>query len=54
MVRFCIFGAGQMGKRHARTLAEHPKAMIHSVCDLLLDAAADMAAQYGARSRTRQ
>ena len=48
MVRFCIFGAGQMGKRHARTLAEHPKATIHSVCDLLPGAAADLAAQHGA------
>ena len=48
MVRFCIFGAGQMGRRHARTLAEHPKAEVHSVCDLLADAAADLAGRHGA------
>ena len=48
MVRFCIFGAGQMGNRHARTLAEHPKAAVHSVCDLLADAAADLAGRHGA------
>lgn len=48
MVRFCIFGAGQMGNRHARTLAEHPKAEVHSVCDLLPDAAAELAGRHGA------
>ncbi len=48
MVRFCIFGAGQMGKRHARTLAEHPKAEIHSVYDLLPEAAAELAGRHGA------
>ncbi|MCY4079886.1 MAG: Gfo/Idh/MocA family oxidoreductase [Caldilineaceae bacterium] len=48
MVRFCIFGAGQMGNRHARTLAEHPKAEIHSVYDLLPEAAADLAGRHGA------
>ena len=48
MVRFCIFGAGQMGNRHARTLVEHPKAEVHSVCDLLPDAAADLAGRLGA------
>ena len=47
MVRFCIFGAGQMGQRHARTLAEHPKAEVYSVCDLLPDAAADLAGRHG-------
>ena len=50
MVRFCIFGAGQMGKRHARTLAEHPNATVHSVCDLLPHAADGLAAQYGAQA----
>ena len=48
MVRFCIFGAGQMGNRHARTLAEHPKAEVHSVCDLLQDAASGLAGRLGA------
>ena len=48
MVRFCIFGAGQMGQRHARTLAEHPKAAVYSVCDLLPEAAADLAGRHGA------
>ncbi len=48
MVRFCIFGAGQMGKRHARTLAEHPNASVRSVCDLLPTAAATLAAQHDA------
>ncbi len=48
MVRFCIFGAGQMGNRHARTLAEHPKAEVHSVCDLLPDAAAGLAGRHRA------
>ena len=37
-----------MGRRHARTLAEHPKAEVHSVCDLLPDAAADLAGRHGA------
>ena len=50
MVRFCIFGAGQMGKRHAAVLAQHPNAAIHSVCDLLPDAAAGLAAQYRAKA----
>ena len=48
MVRFCVFGAGQMGERHARTLAEHPSASVYSVCDLLPSAAAALAAQHGA------
>lgn len=48
MVRFCIFGAGQMGNRHARTLAEHPKAEIHSVYDLLPEAAAELAGRHSA------
>jgi myo-inositol 2-dehydrogenase/D-chiro-inositol 1-dehydrogenase len=48
MLRFCIFGAGQMGKVHARNIAASPKASIRYVVDIIPQAAEELAAKYSA------
>jgi len=46
MLRFSIFGAGQMGDVHARMIAENPNGKVHSVVDA--NAARRLADEYGA------
>jgi myo-inositol 2-dehydrogenase/D-chiro-inositol 1-dehydrogenase len=48
MLRFCIFGAGQMGQVHARTIAENPGGTVHSVVDVDAEAAQRLADAFGA------
>ncbi|WP_408068540.1 inositol 2-dehydrogenase [Vineibacter terrae] len=47
---FCIFGAGRIGKLHARNIAAHPRARIKYVVDPVARAAAVLARQVGART----
>ena len=49
MLRFAIFGAGQMGRVHARSIAGDPNALLHSVVDISDEAAQNLATQYGAK-----
>jgi myo-inositol 2-dehydrogenase/D-chiro-inositol 1-dehydrogenase len=48
MVRFCIFGAGRMGRLHARTISKNPKASLCYVIDVVPEAATSLASTYGA------
>ncbi len=47
---FCIFGAGRIGKLHARNVANHPRARVKYVVDPASNAADDLASQIGARA----
>ena len=49
MVRFGVIGAGRVGKVHSKIIAANPKAKLASIADALPQAAADLAAQYGAK-----
>ena len=48
MIRFGVIGAGRIGKVHAKTIASNPKAKLAYIADAMPQAAADLAAQYGA------
>ena len=48
MLRFCVFGAGQMGNLHAQVIADNPKGKVHSVVDAYADAAKRLADKHGA------
>jgi myo-inositol 2-dehydrogenase/D-chiro-inositol 1-dehydrogenase len=45
---FCVFGAGRIGKLHARNLAHHPRACVKCIVDPIARAAADLARDVGA------
>ena len=47
---FCVFGAGRIGKLHARNVAAHPRARVKYIVDPVARAAADLARQIGART----
>jgi myo-inositol 2-dehydrogenase/D-chiro-inositol 1-dehydrogenase len=47
-LNFCVFGAGRIGKMHARNLAAHPRARVTYVVDPIARAAADLAREIGA------
>ncbi len=49
MLRFGILGAGRIGKVHARTIAASGKAKVAYLADAMPKAAADLAAEVGAR-----
>ncbi len=49
MVKFAIFGAGFIGKVHAKNIANHPKASLAYVYDVNPDAARQFSEQYGAQ-----
>jgi len=48
MLSFCLFGAGRIGTLHAGNIAAHPGARLRSVVDVVPEAAARLAARYGA------
>ena len=50
MVAFAVLGCGRIGRMHARNLARHPRAELISVYDIAAGAAADTAAELGARA----
>ncbi|QPC86173.1 inositol 2-dehydrogenase [Mesorhizobium sp. NBSH29] len=50
MLRFGILGAGRIGKVHARSLRDSGRASVTCVSDALPDAAAQLAAEVGART----
>jgi len=52
MIRFGVIGAGRIGKVHAKTIASNPKAKLAYIADAMPQAAADLAAQYGAKVAT--
>src|SRR5260370_37138365 len=47
-LNFCVFGAGRIGKLHARNLAAHPRARVKTIVDPIASAAADLAREIGA------
>src|SRR6266545_2796757 len=49
MTDFVLFGAGRIGKLHARNLAENPRSRIAYVYDPVTEAAEALAKQYGAK-----
>ncbi len=49
MLRFGILGAGRIGKVHARTIAASGKATVAYLADAMPKAAADLAAEVGAK-----
>ena len=49
MIRFGVIGAGRIGKVHSKTIAANPKAKLAYIADAMPQAAADLAAQYGAK-----
>ena len=50
MLQFALFGAGRIGRMHADNLGRNPRARLAQVYDVNGDAAAQTAAQHGARS----
>jgi myo-inositol 2-dehydrogenase/D-chiro-inositol 1-dehydrogenase len=50
MVAFAVLGCGRIGRMHARNLASHPRAELVCVYDIAAGAAADTAAELGARA----
>ena len=48
MIRFGVIGAGRIGKVHAKTIAANSKAKLAYIADAMPQAAADLAALYGA------
>src|SRR5882724_4987663 len=48
-IRFGVFGAGRIGKVHAKTIARNPKASLAYIADALPQAAQGLASQYGAK-----
>ena len=52
MIRFGVIGAGRIGKVHAKTIALNSKAQLAYVADAVPQAAADLAALYGAKVAT--
>ena len=49
MIRFGVLGAGRIGKVHARTIAASGKATVAYLADAMPKAAADLAAEVGAK-----
>jgi len=49
MIEAALFGAGRIGKIHAANLAAHSAAKLKYIVDVNAKAAADLAAQYGAK-----
>jgi myo-inositol 2-dehydrogenase/D-chiro-inositol 1-dehydrogenase len=49
MVAFAVLGCGRIGRMHARNLARHPRAELVSVYDIAAAAAAETAAELGAK-----
>ncbi len=47
---FCVFGAGRIGKLHARNVAGHPQARLKYVIDPVAGAAVHLARQLGAQA----
>jgi myo-inositol 2-dehydrogenase / D-chiro-inositol 1-dehydrogenase len=47
-LNFCVFGAGRIGKLHARNLAAHPRARVKYVVDPIAQPAAELAREVGA------
>jgi myo-inositol 2-dehydrogenase/D-chiro-inositol 1-dehydrogenase len=50
MVAFAVLGCGRIGRMHARNLASHPRAELVCVYDIAAGAAAETAAEVGARA----
>ena len=50
MLSFCVFGAGRIGKLHARNLAANPRARLAYVIDPVRAAADELARELGVRS----
>lgn len=50
MLRVAVIGAGRIGRVHSRAVAAHPRAQLSLICDPVGTAAADLAAEFGARS----
>ena len=48
MLRFCLFGAGRIGKMHADNLAANPNAKLTRVYDIMAEAAQAVAGKHGA------
>ncbi|MBN9307800.1 Gfo/Idh/MocA family oxidoreductase, partial [Devosia sp.] len=49
MVKFGILGAGRIGKVHAGTIANSPRASVAYVADAIADAASSLAGSVGAQ-----
>ena len=49
MIRFGVLGAGRIGKVHARTIAASSRATVDYLADAMPKAAADLAAEVGAK-----
>jgi myo-inositol 2-dehydrogenase / D-chiro-inositol 1-dehydrogenase len=47
---FCVFGAGRIGKLHARNVAAHPRARVKYIVDPIGSAAADLVRDLGAQA----
>jgi myo-inositol 2-dehydrogenase / D-chiro-inositol 1-dehydrogenase len=50
MVNFAVLGCGRIGRMHARNIKAHPRAELVSVYDVVAKAAAETAAELGAKA----
>lgn len=48
MIRFGVIGAGRIGKVHAKTIAQNPKAKLAYIADAVHKAAEDLAGLHDA------
>ena len=52
MLKVGLLGAGRIGNVHAKAISSHPGSKLVAVSDVNMDAAAKLAAQYGAEARS--
>ena len=51
-VRFCVCGAGRIGKIHARNISQHPNAEVKWIFDVSESAASELASEVFAKAGT--
>jgi predicted dinucleotide-utilizing enzyme len=54
MLKVGLLGAGRIAGVHASAISSHPGSTLEAVSDINADAAAKLAAQYGAEARTTE
>jgi len=54
MLKIGLLGAGRIGTVHAKTISSHPGSTLVVVSDVNMDAAGNLAAQYGAEARSTE
>ena len=54
MLKVGLLGAGRIGNVHAKAISSHPDSKLVAVSDVVKEAAAKLAAEYGAEARSNE